>query len=125
MRIILEGTEAELKNALHAFGVPTKLVYDDGSQFLCGDMCGRGHRQKKADRTFGELRKNLKDIVNEFSAESTAPNKPEALRDFVNRSEINVGFIPNRNTEETKALMKEQAKRRREVYRQARSQDRI
>lgn len=49
MKITLEGTEAELINVLHSFGIPNEVVFDDGKQFLCGDMCGRGHRRKKAE----------------------------------------------------------------------------
>ena len=34
MKIILEGTEAELRSALHSFGVPDKVVFDDGEKFV-------------------------------------------------------------------------------------------
>ena len=34
MKIILEGTEAELINALHSFGIPNEVVFDDGEQFV-------------------------------------------------------------------------------------------
>ena len=34
MKIILEGTEAELINALHSFGIPNEVVCDDGEQFV-------------------------------------------------------------------------------------------
>lgn len=57
MRIILDGTEAELKDVL---------------------------------RSFGELREELKNIVKEFSAESNAPAKPEALNDVLKSSEVDI-----------------------------------
>ena len=47
MKIILEGTEAEFRSMLHSFGVPDKTVSDNSSQFLCGDIAGRGHRRKR------------------------------------------------------------------------------
>lgn len=52
MKIILEGTEAELRSALHSFGVQDKDVSDDGSQFLCADIAIRGHRCKTAKLGF-------------------------------------------------------------------------
>ncbi len=34
MKIILEGTEAEFRSALHSFGIPDKIVFDDGEKFV-------------------------------------------------------------------------------------------
>lgn len=42
MRIILEGTEAEFRSMLHSFGIPNEVVCDDGSEFVYGDVDGRG-----------------------------------------------------------------------------------
>lgn len=34
MKNILEGTEAKLRSALHSFGIPDKIVFDDGEKFV-------------------------------------------------------------------------------------------
>ena len=34
MRIILEGTEAKLRSALHSFGIPNEVTFDDGEKFV-------------------------------------------------------------------------------------------
>lgn len=46
MKIILEGTETEIINALHSFCIPNEVIFDNGNQFICGDIAGRGHRPK-------------------------------------------------------------------------------
>lgn len=94
MKIILEGTEAELISALGSFGIPNEVIFDDEKEFVpfaCSDLASRGHRQKCNHAFKG--------------------------------SDIDADFIPIPNAEETKALMKEHAKRRRQVYRQLHSNE--
>lgn len=76
MKIILEGTEAEFINVLHSFGIPNEVVFDDGNQFLCGDIAGRGHR-KKSTRTFKVIKEQIGDIAKDYSSSKEVPNKPE------------------------------------------------
>ncbi len=75
MKIILEGTAEELRNIL-LFGISQNIVSNDGSQFLCGDIAGRGHRQKVVELTkehAEHLRNNtphvnqISNIVREYS----------------------------------------------------------
>lgn len=80
MKIILEGTAEELRNIL-LFGIPQNIVSDDGSQFLCGDIAGRGYRRKATE----------------------------------------LGFMPDSDSSEIKALTKEHANRRRQVRQQLNS----
>lgn len=77
MKIILEGTEAELRSALHSFGIPKEVVFDNGSQFLCGDITERGHRCKKSVRTFKVLKEQFKDVIKDYTFSKEAPNEPE------------------------------------------------
>lgn len=51
MKIILEGTEAELRSALHSFGIPSEVAFDDGKQFLCSDIVSRENRRRKSEDT--------------------------------------------------------------------------
>lgn len=51
MRIILEGTEAELRSALHSFGISSEVAFDDGKQFLCSDIVSRENRRRKLEDT--------------------------------------------------------------------------
>lgn len=79
MKIILKGTETELINTLRSFGIPNKVIFDDGSQFLCGDIAGRGHRKKSA-RTFKVNKEQIGDIMKKYLPSKEVPNKPEPLK---------------------------------------------
>lgn len=113
MKIILEGTEAELRSTLHSFGVPDKVVFDNGSQFLCGDIVGRGHRRKKAERTFAELKVIAENHLNDFLG-TDKTERPQPIK-------FTVGFMPDSDSSEIKALTKEHANRRRQVRQQLNS----
>lgn len=106
MKIILEGTEAEFRSLLHSFGIPKEVVFDDGSQFICGDLAGRGHRRKKSVRTFKVIKKQFGDAIKDYSSSKEVPNKPEPLE---------IEFMSDSDSDKIKALTKEQANRRREV----------
>lgn len=110
MKIILEGTEAELRSALHSFGIPDKVVSDDGSQFLCGDIAGKGNRRKTAERTFAEFKAIAQNRLNDFLG-TDKTERPQ-------RVELNLNFMSDSDNDKIKALAKEQANRRRQVYRQ-------
>lgn len=113
MKIILEGTEAELRSALHSFGIPEKVVSDSGSQFLCGDIAGRGHRRKKVERTFAELKAIAQNYLNDFLG-TDKTERPQPIK-------FAVGFMPNSDNSEIKALSKEHSDRRRQVRQQLNS----
>ena len=113
MKIILEGTEAELRSALHSFGVPDKVVSDNGSQFLCGDIAGRGHRRKKVERTFAELKAIAQNHLNDFSG-TDKPKRPQPI-------ELNLGYISDFDSDKIKALAKNHADCRRQVHEQLNS----
>ena len=112
MRIILEGTEAEFRSLLHSFGIPKEVVFDDGSQFICGDLAGRGHRRKKSVRTFKVIKKQFGDAIKDYSSSKEVPNKPEPLE---------IESMSDSDNDKIKALAKEQANRRREVRQQLNS----
>lgn len=109
MKIILEGTETELINTLRSFGIPKEVVFDDGRQFICGDLAGRGHRCKKSVRTFKVIKEQFGDAIKDYSSSKEVPNKPESLE---------IEFMSDSDSDKIKALTKEQANRRRQVYRQ-------
>lgn len=112
MKIILEGTKAEFRNLLHSFGIPKESVFDDGSQFICGDVAGRGHRRKKSVRTFKVIKEQFGDVIKDYLPSEEVPNKPEPL-------EIN--FTSDSDSSEIKALTKDHSNRRREVRKQLNS----
>lgn len=109
MKIILEGTAEELRNIL-LFGIPQNIVSDDDSQFLCGDIAGRGHRRKKAERTFSELKAIAENHLNDF-LETDKTKRPQPVK-------FTVGFMSDSDNSEIKALAKEHADRRRQVREQ-------
>lgn len=113
MKIILEGTEAELRSVLHSFGVPDKVVSDNDSQFLCGDIADRGYRQRAAERTFAELKVIAENHLNDFLG-TDKTERPQPIK-------FTVGFMPNSNNSEIKALAKEHFDRRRQVRQQLNS----
>lgn len=88
MKIILEGTETEFRTMLHFFGIPKEIVFDDGSQFICGDIAGRGHRQKQAERTFKELKAKIKGKANDFSADNGNVSRPPEMIEYASRDVI-------------------------------------
>ena len=112
MKIILEGTEAEFRSLLHSFGIPKEVVFDDGSQFICGDLAGRGHRRKKSVRTFKVIKEQFGDAIKDYSSSKEVPNKPEPLE---------IESMSDSDNDKIKALAKEQANRRREVRQQLNS----
>lgn len=112
MKIILEGTEAEFRSMLHSFGIPNEVVFDDGSQFICGDIAGRGHRRKKSVRTFKVIKEQFGDVIKDYSSSEEVPDKPEPLE---------IEFMSDSDNDKIKVLAKEQANRRREVRQQLNS----
>lgn len=112
MKIILKGTAEELRDTL-LFGIPQNVVSNDGSQFLCGDITDRGHRQRAAERTFAELKVIAKNHLNDFSG-TDKTKRPQPIK-------FTVGFMPNSDNSEIKALTKEHANRRRRVHEQLNS----
>ena len=91
MKIILEGTEAEFINALNSFSIPNKVVFDNGSQFFCGNMCGRRCRNKKADQCISGM--ELSDRFSEYLTSSdnhkkSEEKKAEIIRQFRNLLDI-------------------------------------
>lgn len=111
MKIILKGTETELINTLRSFGIPNEVVFDNGSQFICGDIAGRGHRKKSA-RTFKVIKEQIGDIAKDYSSSKEVPNKPEPLE---------LEFMSDSDNDKIKALAKEQANRRRKGRQQLNS----
>lgn len=109
MKIILKGTAEELRNIL-LFGIPQNVVSNDGSQFLCGDIAGRGHRQKTVERTFSELKAIAENHLNDF-LETDKTKRPQPIK-------FTIGFMPDSNNGEIKALAKEHADCRRQVREQ-------
>ncbi len=107
MKIILEGTEAELRSALHSFGVPDKTVSDNGSQFLCSDIAGKGNRRKTAERNFAEFKAIAQNRLNDFCGNDKT-ERPQ-------RVELNLNFMSDPDSPEIKALVKEHAERCRQV----------
>ena len=79
MKIILKGTETELINMLRSFGIPNEVVFDNGSQFICGDIAGRGHRKKSA-RTFKVIKEQIVDFMKDYLPSKEGPNKPAPLK---------------------------------------------
>lgn len=112
MKIILEGTAEELRNIL-LFGIPQNVVSDNDSQFLCGDIADRGYRQRAAERTFAELKVIAKNHLNDFSG-TDKTKRPQPIK-------FTIGFMPDSNNGEIKALAKEHADRRRQVRQQLNS----
>lgn len=106
MKIILEGTKTEIINALHSFCIPNKVVFDNGNQFICGDIAGRGHRKKSA-RTFKTFKEQFGDIMKDYLPSKEVPDKPKPLENVLNNFEINIGFISDFDNGEIKALTKE------------------
>lgn len=90
MKIILKGTETELINMLGSFGIPNEVVFDNGSQFLCGDIAGRGHGFKKAEHTFKELKAKIKDEAKDFSADGKNVSRPPEMIEFAERNKIEI-----------------------------------
>lgn len=90
MKIILEGTEAELRSVLRSFGIPQENV--------------------TVERTFAELKAIAKNHLNDF----VGTDKTERPQ----RVELNLNFMFDSDNDKIKALAKEQANRRREVRRQ-------
>lgn len=121
MKIILEGTEAEFRYLLHSFGIPKEVVFDDGSQFICGDVAGRGHRRKKLVRTFKVIKEQFGDVIKDYSSYEEAPNKPkpeplteiadEYIVDYHRRSgaevPINVKEMPYVSKDDIKNALKQ------------------
>lgn len=113
MKIILEGTEAELRSALHSFGVSDKVVSDNVSQFLCGDIVGRGHRRKVVERTFAEFKAIAQNRLNDFCGNDKT-KRPQQV-------ELNLGYISDSDSDKIKALAKNHADCRRQVHEQLNS----
>ncbi len=90
MKIILEGTEAELRSVLRSFGIPQESV--------------------TVERTFAELKAIAENHLNDF----VGTDKTERPQ----RVELNLNFMSDPDNDKIKALAKEQANRRRQVYRQ-------
>lgn len=44
-----QSTILALRNAILRFGIPKKVYFDNGSEFLTHDLAGRGHRKRKSD----------------------------------------------------------------------------
>lgn len=42
-----QSTVLALRNAIMRFGIPKKVYFDNGSEFLTHDLAGRGHRKRK------------------------------------------------------------------------------
>ncbi len=93
MKIILEGTEAEFRSALHSFGISQETV--------------------TVERTFAELKVILKNHLNDFWG-TDKTKRPQPIR-------FNVGFIPDSDSDKIKALAKDHADRRRQVREQLNS----
>lgn len=68
MKIILEGTAEELRNIL-LFGIPQNVVSNNDSQFLCGDIADRGHRQKVVElaKEHANRRRQVREQLNSLS----------------------------------------------------------
>ena len=79
MKIILKGMETELINTLRSFGIPNEVVFDNGSQFICGDIAGRGHRKKSA-RTLKVIKEQIGDFMKDYLPSKEGPNKPAPLK---------------------------------------------
>lgn len=90
MRIILEGTEAELRSALHSFGISNEVAFNDGSQFLCGDIAGRGHRQKVVElaKEHSDRRRQVREQLNSLSEQAI----PEAVTNYFKGNKLSVSF---------------------------------
>ncbi len=90
MKIIIEGTAEELRNAIGSFGIPNEVVFDDGEKFVpfaCGDLAGKNHRVSKDNaiakaqitsrRTFKHLKEAIRNGEIDLSYKPT--EKPEPL----------------------------------------------
>lgn len=89
MKIILEGTAEELRNTL-LFGIPQNVVSDDGSQFLCGDIADRGHRQKVVElaKECANRRRQVREQLNLLSEQEI----PEIVANYFNEKNLSVPF---------------------------------
>lgn len=116
MKIILEGTETEIINTFRSFGIPNEVVFDNGSQFICGDIAGRGHRKKSA-RTFKVIKEQVGDIMKDYSPSKEVPNKPKPLEVTTDAIKINfnLGFISDPNSKEYAELKEILANHYREI----------
>lgn len=99
MKIILEGTEAELISALHPFGIPDKVISDDG-----------GNRREVIARTFAEFKAIAQNRLNDFLG-TDKTERPQRVKP-------NLNFMSDSDNDKIKALAKEQANHRREVRQQ-------
>ena len=56
MKIILEGTEAELRNAIRSFGIPNEAIFDDGNEFVA-------QNSRRKNCTITKLSPEIKETV--------------------------------------------------------------
>lgn len=94
MKIIIEGTEKELRNTLSSLDVPQKGCFDEDSRFICGDLAGRRVRHKRSACSFSEFKAKFEEAAENFSTKSGNASKPEPLtQEYINyqqRREIEI-----------------------------------
>lgn len=90
MKIILEGTAEELRNIL-LFGIPQNVVSDNDSQFLCGDIADRGHRQKVVElaKEHANRRRQVREQLNSLSKQDI----PGIVVNYFNGRKLSVSFV--------------------------------
>lgn len=67
MKIILEGTESELRSAIRSFGIPNEVIFDDGNKFVT-------QNSRRKNCTITKLNPEIKETVDNMLVKGCSYN---------------------------------------------------